>query len=579
MCRNMRLWILPLLLWLCASACPQASAADEWQRELGLVAIQDGGRVMPLEGYARRLAAKITGRERWSGGRGPESYSGREPVALLCDLLFTGETIIATPLIGLENRPFMERVGLDPQRKFFSAREIAGCKGINDLLQEFSRAQQTDPDARADSVQRRALELFDAANRIASLASGERLAIVPSEPGKAFRSVGLSGGDVGTEGVRDSLVRLRDAYVSGSGLDEAVENLRSAIRSAGTLPPQEARRVDLENFYLRHDPWRNTQLLYGLAVVFFGVSRLFMRRLMIALALGATALGVLEHALGLSLRVMILNRAPVSNTFEALLWMGLVGIAIGAVAQAINRKSYYLFGGVSAALLSVLFAGLVPLTDRTNSLPAVLRSNYWLIVHVLTIVASYGVLAVAAVLGHVYLIREVLFARRSTVTSAAPAPKLSHPIIAQTYRTIQVGLLLLTAGTILGGVWAADSWGRFWGWDPKETWALISIVVYFAVLHARYVRWIGDFGLAACAVLGFVVIVWTFYGVNYVMATGLHSYGFGSGGEVWVALWAGAELALLVVSRLRFASLTRAARSAPHAPATDTPTGAVPSGT
>jgi ABC-type transport system involved in cytochrome c biogenesis permease subunit len=169
----------------------------------------------------------------------------------------------------------------------------------------------------------------------------------------------------------------------------------------------------------------------------------------------------------------------------------------------------------------------------------VLRSNYWLIVHVLTITASYGVLAVASLLGHVYLIKEVLIKR-------APAPDpdmphLSHPLVVQVYRAIQAGLFLLTAGTILGGVWAADSWGRFWGWDPKETWALISIVVYFAVLHARYVRWIQDFGLATCAVVGFASIVWTFYGVNYLMASGLHSYGFGSGGGTWVALWVAAE--------------------------------------
>lgn len=211
-----------------------------------------------------------------------------------------------------------------------------------------------------------------------------------------------------------------------------------------------------------------------------------------------------------------------------------------------------------AALISVLFAGLVPLTDRSNSLPAVLRSNYWLIVHVLTIVASYGVLAVAAVLGHVYLVKHVLLTGHKARTEDG---KLSHPIIAQAYRTIQVGLLLLTAGTILGGVWAADSWGRFWGWDPKETWALISIVVYFAVLHARYVGWLRDFGLAAAAVLGFVVIVWTFYGVNYVMATGLHSYGFGSGGEVWVGLWAIAEIVLLIVCRWRYSASQRATRA------------------
>ncbi|MBL9031513.1 MAG: cytochrome c biogenesis protein CcsA [Phycisphaerae bacterium] len=272
-----------------------------------------------------------------------------------------------------------------------------------------------------------------------------------------------------------------------------------------------------------------------------------------ALAISLAAAGVAEHVLGIGLRVAILHRAPVSNTYESLLWMGLIAIAIGLVAQALNRKGWYLFGGVCAALISVLFAGLVPLEDRTNALPAVLRSNFWLIIHVLVIVASYGVLAVASVLGHVYLAKEVLFARRN----APNGTKRSAPLIVQTYRTIQVGLILLTAGTILGGVWAAESWGRFWGWDPKETWALISIIVYFAVLHARYIRWLQDFGLAAAAILGFVVMVWTFYGVNYVMATGLHSYGFGSGGEVYVGLWAIAEIAFLVACRMRFAALRR----------------------
>ncbi|MBK7404501.1 MAG: cytochrome c biogenesis protein CcsA [Phycisphaerales bacterium] len=125
----------------------------------------------------------------------------------------------------------------------------------------------------------------------------------------------------------------------------------------------------------------------------------------------------------------------------------------------------------------------------------------------------------------------------------------------QTYRLMQVGLVLLTAGTILGGVWAAESWGRFWGWDPKETWALISIVVYFIMLHARYSGWIKDFGLAVAAVLGFVAIVWTFYGVNYVMATGLHSYGFGAGGEKWVGIWAVIELLFLAACIVRVRSL------------------------
>jgi cytochrome c-type biogenesis protein CcsB len=532
---------------------------------------------MPLEGYARRLAATLTGRQRWSAGRGPEIYSGKHPVELFCELSFTGDGIIRTPLIGIENKPFLKTVGLDPERKFYSAAEIGANPAINNLLREHNAARQTDARATATKDQRRALELFDAANRIASMASGESLPMVPAGPGQAFLNVGLARTDPGAESVQAALKAFAAAYVasrqpeSSVDLASAAASLQQAIDTVGHPDAKQARSVQLELFYDRHNPWRKTAVFYGLSIVLFGVSRLMLRKWLVIAAIVCAVIGVFEHFLGLGLRIAILGRAPVTNTFESLLWMGLVAIAVGAVAQYFNRKSVYLFGALCAALGSVLFAGLVPLVDRTNSLPAVLRSNYWLIIHVLTIVASYGVLAVAAVLGHVYLAREVLFARRGQ-SAAERTGRLSHPVIAQTYRCIQIGLLLLTAGTILGGVWAADSWGRFWGWDPKETWALISIVVYFAVLHARYIRWLKDFGLAASAILGFVVIVWTFYGVNYVMATGLHSYGFGSGGEVWVALWAIAELVFLVACKIRYNALSHPRTAA----AADTPLPAKP---
>ncbi len=529
-----------------------------WLNDLGTIAIQDGGRVMPLETYARRLASDVTGREQWAASRGPKTYAGRHPMQFLCDLMFKGDAMLNDELIGVVNKPFKRKVGLDPQREFFSATELASCKGIMQLVAEFDTARKANPQASPTQDQRKALDIFNAANNMAALTSGQSIAIVPGEPGKAFLNAGINGGDPGTEQVRTAMQAFADAYKSGADAAPQVTALKNAIASTGALSEADARSVRLEVFYDRHNPWRKTQYFYGLAIIAFGLSRLTLRKPLIIIALLATAAGVAEHIMGISLRVAILHRAPVSNTFESLLWMGLVGIAVASVAQAFSRKSFYLFAGVCAALVSVLFAGLVPLTDRTNSLPAVLRSNYWLIVHVLTIVASYGVLAVAAVLGHVYLAREVLFAKRGSTPKLS---KLSHPLILQTYRAIQIGLFLLTAGTILGGVWAADSWGRFWGWDPKETWALISIVVYFAVLHARYIRWLEDFGLAAAAVLGFVVIVWTFYGVNYVMASGLHSYGFGSGGEIWVGLWAAAELVFLAACKMKHASVQKTANA------------------
>jgi ABC-type transport system involved in cytochrome c biogenesis permease subunit len=103
------------------------------------------------------------------------------------------------------------------------------------------------------------------------------------------------------------------------------------------------------------------------------------------------------------------------------------------------------------------------------------------------------------------------------------------------YRAVQIGVLLLTAGTILGGVWADYSWGRFWGWDPKETWALIADLGYLAVLHGRFSGWLRTFGTVASIVCAFSGVVMAWYGVNFVLGVGLHSYGFGGGGVQYVA--------------------------------------------
>jgi cytochrome c biogenesis factor len=120
-----------------------------------------------------------------------------------------------------------------------------------------------------------------------------------------------------------------------------------------------------------------------------------------------------------------------------------------------------------------------------------------------------------------------------------------------TYKAIQVGVLLLAAGVILGGVWADYSWGRFWGWDPKEVWALVALLGYLCVLHARFAGWVGQRGLAALSVACFALVVMAWYGVNFVLGAGLHSYGFGGGGQGWVYSAVGIELAYAGVALLR----------------------------
>ncbi len=560
--RNIVPVLLALLITLLFTHHSSAATSPALDR-LGALALQDGGRVMPLDSYARGLAAQLTGREHWSADEGPQGFTRLPPMILLLDALFRGPEMLQRKIIGIENVPFKQLTNLDPDRRFFSAAEIGMNPRINELLAAFGKAIEADSAAKPSPDQKRALDLRDAVEHLLSLNHGQPLAIVPMPRGQAYLKAGLSQGDAGTETVQQALRALASAYSTGANLDPPADALASAIRQLGDLDPADARSARLELFYNHHQPWRMTAYAYALSLILFGLSRLAQRRPLTIAATIAAAWGVGEHLLGLALRIAILERAPVSNTYESLLWMGLVAIAMSLVAQAFNRKAWYFVAGLAVALLSVLFSNLVPLESRTGSLPAVLRSNYWLIVHVLTIVASYGVLAVGAILGHLYLIKEALLA--SPASAAQPPSRFAHPLVVQVYRSLQLGLFLLTAGTILGGVWAADSWGRFWGWDPKETWALISIVVYFIVLHARYINWIKDFGLAASAVLGFAAIVWTFYGVNYLMGAGLHTYGFGAGGGTWVGVWALAECAFVALCRLRLRSarLRRPGKTSP----------------
>lgn len=495
-----------------------------------------------MDTYARRVAVDLTGRTRWAEGKGPAGYSGAGHLDLLAELLFAPREIFVEELIPIERHSLKRRIGLDPERRFFAPSELMMNEELHRISAESQSKKQRDNQYRPSPDEQAATETEARMSAMAFFVTGKGIAIVPVEGTETYARAGISDADHGAEDVQQALLAMQLAYTSGEDLLPSTEALIATIESHAKPDPAIAKAVELELLYNRHSPWKMSAIATVLALLLL-TGRWLIRSKVLSVFVGlAIAWALAEQAFGLGLRVMILDRAPVSNTYEALLWMGIVSVVIGIIGQLIRPKSWYLSAGLGASLLAILFSMLVPLGDRTNALPAVLRSNYWLIVHVLTIVASYGALLLAAVLAHVYLVRDVLLRRTS---------ERSDRVIVQVYRVMQVGVLLLTAGTILGGVWAADSWGRFWGWDPKETWSLISIIVYFALIHARYVGWIRDFGLAVSAIVGFLAIVWTFYGVNYVMATGLHSYGFGSGGERWVGLWAITEVLFVALCFLR----------------------------
>jgi ABC-type transport system involved in cytochrome c biogenesis permease subunit len=165
---------------------------------------------------------------------------------------------------------------------------------------------------------------------------------------------------------------------------------------------------------------------------------------------------------------------------------------------------------------------------------AVLRNNFWLTIHVLTVSISYAAFTIAMLVGNTANIRVLMKGE----DDPAQTKSMTHVC----YRAIQLGVFLLTLGIILGGWWADYSWGRFWGWDPKETWALIADLGFLAILHARFIGWLKDFGLLAAAPIAYLLVIMAWYGVNFILAAGLHSYGFSSGGATIVSVFVGVQI-------------------------------------
>ena len=354
------------------------------------------------------------------------------------------------------------------------------------------------------------------------------------------------------EMLEDAFTSMRKAYQAGDAEEFAAASgaffaeVESA--SAGAYPGTTTTAREL--WFNRANPFRKAWIDSLLAALLLLASlslvgRPRLTRWLYGAGLLAYAGSLAWSVAGFYCRVTISGRPPVSNMYESVIWVAFMTAVFGLILELVYRRGVIALAASLVSTLGLVLADQLPLTLKPDIQPlqAVLRSNYWLVIHVLTIVSSYAAFALAWGLGNIN-IGLMLFAPRRTDL----VKTLSH----FSYKAIQVGVVLLAAGTLLGGFWAAESWGRFWGWDPKEVWALIALLCYVIPLHARYVGWVKDFGLAACSVICFASVVMAWYGVNFVLGAGLHSYGFGGGNDIWV-YWGGLiNIALVNYAALRY---------------------------
>ncbi len=308
--------------------------------------------------------------------------------------------------------------------------------------------------------------------------------------------------------------------------------------------------TETEVFYNRLDPffWSWTISLGATVCLLLAVRR--WQRPLFWLGIAVLIIAQLFTAAGMTLRGVITGLVPLTGMFETVVFVAIYSSLLGVwyalkplflrtsngIAEVIQRRLFALAGAIVGftAMVLAYYAPATVMHRNIGSVAPILRDNFWLAVHVVTIMASYASAAIALILGDIAL-GYYLFGRYrtedfETKTQRRP-PEICSTLADFTYAAIQITVLLLATGTILGAFWADKAWGRFWGWDPKEVWALISLLVYILILHARYIGWAGEFGMIVAAVLGATAVLFTWYGVNFLLGSGMHAYGSGAGGQ------------------------------------------------
>jgi cytochrome c-type biogenesis protein CcsB len=537
---------------LAQSDMPAADSSALDFKQWGLLAIQDGGRRKPVDTFARETLIKTTGRSTYTDTRGKKWQANDFLLSMLLDTHdWKNEPMILVSLGQLN-----EKLGLDKTQRRFSFTQLTSLPELNVLAGQAHALRKAEKPL--DRVQSEVMSVSERLALFAHVMDGSAFLLVPA-PEKATDAwlvppeFGQYYEQAKFAAPQTQLQTLATAYAKGDGFQfsRAANQLRDGLRGLSPKIYPEESQLRLEYFYNYWEGFYRAAWCYGIALVLLGVA--YMRgkgRALQSIGVSIAIVGLLFHASGIAMRCLIAGRPPVTNMYESIIWVSCAVLFFGMIFFARYRTPVYLLAALPVSLVALLLVHQMPIAmpSSIDPLVPVLRDNFWLTIHVLTITLSYAAFALAMGFGHILLWR---YARNPV---AARADQSMHFWL---YRVLQLGVLLLAAGTILGGVWANYSWGRFWGWDPKETWALIALLCYILTLHGRLAGWWTQFGLVVASVVCFLAVLMAWYGVNFVLGKGLHSYGFGLGGETYVVSFVVADLLFVAFAIWRYRGTKR----------------------
>lgn len=523
------------------------------------LAIQDRGREKPFLSFAQETMQLIHGsktlklKEAETVDSKTRPKLKRETSEVVMTFLLAPEQWETTKIVRLDYLALKKALGFAETEKYFTVQEIMAAPALVSLMQ--SMAAKVERKEKLNPFDQAVQKLESQIGYVRLLQSGEALRFVPAKDGGKWLSVNQLEGKVKEDfsAMLTSLIQLiskrmqTQTSVTKEDVGELQKSVDAFIAQARSENPSAyptTKMIDMEVSYLRFKPFFWAALFYFLAFLVMTLFWILKKNYFVTLCWIFTFVGLGLQIYGFVIRTLISGRAPVTNMYETVVWVPLGAILFGIGIEYFKRNKFTLLGANLGAFLCLMLADMAPavLDPTIQPLEPVLRSNFWLSTHVTVIVISYAAFFLAFVLGDINLVYFI----RDPKKWAKQIKSINDSI----YRAMQIGIFLLGIGIVLGGIWADYSWGRFWGWDPKETWALIALLGYLAVVHARLVGWVKQFGMTAAAVSAFSLVIMAWYGVNYVLGAGLHTYGFGGGGVEYVTAFVALHMLFVGVAWL-----------------------------
>jgi ABC-type transport system involved in cytochrome c biogenesis permease subunit len=543
------------ILYFCYYMRPQLSPAGEFNyRDFGRLPVIDAGRHKPFESVARATLMVISHRQTYTDYDAPTkvfgiipSYKSYPATKWLLDVLTTpppsDEELNNLFQNGADGRPAWKhtvfRIENDQLLQFlhlkmrdglrYSLTDIIGDKQqFNALLREINRVRSMDP-KQMSTYDAKVLELSQHIQLHLGLSSHSTPLVIPNPDGsdqwKPFRDAMDQFGPAGNNlpaGIDTEAYLTYQKLLFHYDQGEKAEFNKTLAEYIGKLKAEgKLAKIDTEVFFNEFAPFYHCLVMYVFIALIGGLSWLSMAwsEPLRKAAYAAMAVAFVFHLSGLVLRMYLQDRmfVFVTNLYSSAVFIGLGSVFVTLIADYFFRNGIAIVVGSVAGFCTLIIAHMLSLDgDTMVMMQAVLDTNFWLATHVTCVTLGYIMVIVAGFMGVAYILLGMFTHKLRHGTSS--------DLARATYGVLCAGMFFSFVGTVLGGLWADYSWGRFWGWDPKENGALLIVIWVALILHARWGGMVKHRGIAVLSVVGVIVTSWSWFGTNF-LGIGLHAYG------------------------------------------------------